>query len=92
MIKFFLTVLVASALGVVSLEAKTLQVPSEDSPIASIEIPDSWEPEEIADGVAGTSDDNAVYLAVVAVENEKGMNAEIEDTFEMLKEHNVGLP
>ncbi|MDQ6765986.1 MAG: hypothetical protein M3Z22_07805, partial [Verrucomicrobiota bacterium] len=42
-------------------------------------------------GVAAESEDEAVYLAVVAVAGEKGMAAEIEDTFTMLKEHNVEL-
>ncbi len=45
----------------------------------------------MTNGVAGTSDDGAVYLSVVAVGNEKGMNAEIDDTFAMLKEHKVEL-
>ena len=78
-------------LGTISAQAKTLKVPSDEFPVASVSIPDSWEPEEINNGVAGTSEDGAVYLAVVAVGNEKGMNAEIDDTFAMLKEHNVEL-
>lgn len=74
----------------VSADAKTMKVPTE-KPVATIEIPDSWKPEEIENGVAGLSSDSAVYLAAVAVDSEKGMNAEIEDTFSMLKEHNVVL-
>jgi len=91
MIKSLLVILLIAALGTISVQAKTLKVPSDEFPIASIDIPDSWDPEEITNGVAGTSDDGAVYLAVVAVGNEKGMNAEIDDTFAMLKEHNVEL-
>jgi hypothetical protein len=54
-------------------------------------MPDSWKPKEIDGGVAGQSADDAVYLSVVAVGSEKGMNAELDDTFEMLKSHNVEL-
>ncbi|MFL6583749.1 MAG: histidine kinase [Chthoniobacterales bacterium] len=79
------------ALGLTTAEAKTCKLPNDEFSIATINIPDSWEPEEINNGVAGTSADKAVYLAAVAVGNEKGMNAEIEDTFAMLKEHNVDL-
>lgn len=43
-------------------EAKTIKFPSE-KPIASITIPDSWEPEETESGVQGTSPDSAVYLS-----------------------------
>jgi hypothetical protein len=69
--------------------AKTLKLPSDEFAVASIDFPSSWEPEEINNGVAGESPDKAVYLAAVAVGNEKGMNAELEDTFDFLKEHNV---
>ncbi len=89
--KYLLTLLALAALGTVSVQAKSLKVPSDEFAIASIDIPDDWEPDEISNGVAGTSDDGAVYLAVVAVGSEKGMSAEIDDTFAMLKEHNVEL-
>ena len=91
MIKPILTLLLAASLGVISAHAKTMKLPNDDFAIASINIPDSWEPEEVTNGVAGNSPDKAVYLSVVAVGSEKGMKAEIDDTFEMLKEHNVEL-
>ena len=84
-------------LGAISLAAattsfsETLKLPNEDFAVASIDFPGNWEPEEINNGVAAESPDKAVYLAAVAVGSEKGMNAEIEDTFEFLKEHNVEL-
>ena len=90
MIKPFFAFLLAATLFTVSAQAKTMKVPSENS-VASITFPDSWDPEEIDNGVAGQSADEAVYMAVVAVASEKGMNAEIDDTFAMLKEHNVEL-
>src|ERR1043166_2245989 len=71
--------------------AKTMKLPNDEFPIASIDFPSNWEPEEINNGVAGESPDKAVFLAAVAVGNDKGMDAELEDTFEFLKEHNVEL-
>ncbi len=91
MIKPLLAFLTIASLGIFSADAKTMKVPSDEFPVASITFPDNWEPEEINNGVAGTSEDEAVYLAVVAVGNDKGMDAEIEDTFAFLKEHNVTL-
>ena len=80
-----------SLLATASAVAKTLKLPSDESPIASITFPNDWEPEEVTNGVAGQSPDTAVYLAAVAVDSEKGMNAELEDTFAMLQEHKVDL-
>jgi hypothetical protein len=71
--------------------AKTFKLPNDEFAVASIEFPKDWEPEEIDNGAAGQSPDSAVYLAAVAVGSEKGMNAELEDTFGMLKEHKVKL-
>lgn len=71
--------------------AKDLKVPNEDFAVASLNIPNNWKPEAIDKGYEAQSPDNAVYLAVVAVGSEKGMNAEIEDTFRFLKEHKVKL-
>jgi len=91
MIKYILALLLLVTLSPISAHAKTVSVPDGESPIASITFPDSWEPEEIESGVAGESPDSAVYMAVVAVANAEGMDAEIEDTFAMLKEHKVEL-
>ena len=91
MIKSLFAVIAIASLSLASAHAKTVQVPNEDFAIASVTIPDSWEPEEINNGVAGTSPDKAVYLAIVGVGSDKGVNAEIDDTFAMLKEHNVEL-
>ena len=91
MIKHLITLTLIATLSTVSAHAKTMKVPSEDAAVASIAFPDSWEPEEIESGVAAQSSDEAVYMAIVAVASEKGMDKEIEDTFAMLKEHNVEL-
>jgi hypothetical protein len=85
----FLTVL---SLALVSPTfAKTMKLPNDEFAIASVTFPDDWEPEEVTNGVAGQSPDSAVYLAAVAVGSEKGMDAELEDTFAFLKEHKVEL-
>ena len=89
--KLLLTLLTLATLGTISADAKTFKLPDDDFAVASIDMPDSWKPKEIDGGVAGQSPDDAVYLSVVAVGSEKGMNAEIDDTFEMLKSHNVTL-
>ena len=91
MIKSILTLAAVLTLVATPAFAKTLKVPSDEFPIASISIPSDWEPEEINNGVAAQSPDTAVFLAVVAVGSEKGMKAELDDTFEFLKEHKVEL-
>ena len=89
--KTLLTLLALAFLATIPVDAKTFKLPNEDFTIASIDIPDSWKPKEFDNGVAGQSADDAVYISVAAVGSEKGMNAEIEDTFEMLKKQNVTL-
>ena len=89
--KSLLTILIIATLGTISSHAKTFKLPNEDFAIASIVMPDSWNPKEADNGCFGESSDGAVYLSVVAVGSEKGMDAEIDDTFEMLKKHNVTL-
>ncbi len=71
--------------------AGTVKVPKEES-AATINIPDSWEPEEDGDGVLAESPDNVstIYLEVVATEKE--MDAAIDSSLEWLtKEHEVNV-
>lgn len=91
MIKHLLSFLLIATLSTVSASAKTMKVPDEDAAIASITFPESWQTDEIENGVSGSSSDGAIFMAVVAVASEKGMEAEIEGTFAMLKEHKVEL-
>src|SRR5436305_11042815 len=70
---------------------KSFKLPNDEFAIASIDFPKDWSPEEINNGAAGQSSDDAVYLAAVAVGSDKGMDAELEDTFAVLKEHKVKL-
>ena len=46
--------------------SKTFAIPSEN-PIATVNIPNSWEPNEYDDGVEGTSKDGDFYFAFEAV-------------------------
>jgi PsbP-like protein len=89
--KTLLTLIAIAFVGVVAVDAKTYKLPNDDFAIASIDMPDSWKPNVVENGIYGQSADDAVYISVVAVGSEKGMQGEIEDTFEMLKSHNVTL-
>ena len=89
--KTLLTILAIAFLGTLPLDAKTFKLPNDDFTIASIDMPDSWSPKEVENGVEGQSGDDAVYMSVVAVGSEKGMNAEIDEIFEMIKSHKVVL-
>lgn len=88
MIRSFLTLLIVASLGVVAAHAKTVKVPSDESPLASIDIPDEWHPEEIADGVSGSSDASDIVV-VTAADKKKETDADLADSFTMLKEHSV---
>jgi len=89
--KTLLTLIAVALLATISADAKTFKLPNEDFAIASIDLPDSWNPKTVDNGLWVQSSDDAVYISVVAVGTEKGMQGEIEDTFEMLKGHNVTL-
>jgi hypothetical protein len=89
--KTLFTLVAVAFVGVIAVDAKTYKLPNDDFAIASIDMPDSWNPKVVDNGIWGQSSDDAVYISVVAVGSDKGVNAEIEDTFEMLKGHNVTL-
>jgi len=89
--KFILTTAVFGLVAATPAFAKTMKLPNDEFAVASINFPSDWEPEEIDNGVAAESPDKAVFLSAVAVGSEKGMDAELNDTFEFLKEHNVEL-
>ena len=89
--KTLLTLITLAFVGVIVADAKTFKLPNDDFAIASIDMPDSWKPKEVENGIEGQSADDAVYISVVAVGSEKGMNGEIDDTFAMLKKNNVTL-
>src|ERR1051325_7618737 len=89
--KTLLSLITLAFVGVLAADAKTYKLPNDDFAIASIDMPDSWKPTVVENGIWGQTEDTAVYMSVVAVGSEKGMNAEIEDTIEMLNKHKVTL-
>lgn len=89
--KTLLALITVAFLSTLSAHGKTFKLPNDDFAIASIDMPDSWKPKEVENGVEGQSPDDAVYMSIVAVGSEKGMNAEIDEIFEMIKSHNVEL-
>ena len=50
-------------------QAKVFKL-GDDGPVATIDIPDSWGPSEIADGVEATSPDKETYVAAEIVDGE----------------------
>jgi hypothetical protein len=91
MTKSIFTFIAISSLLVAPAFAKTMKLPNDEFAMASITFPNDWDPEEVNNGAAGESPDKAVYLSAVAVGSEKGMEAELDDTFEMLKSHDVEI-
>jgi len=89
--KTLLTLITLAFVGVIAVDAKTFKLPNEDFAIASIEMPDSWKPKAVDNGIWGQSSDDAVYISVVAVGTDKGVDAEIEDTIDMLTKNKVTL-
>jgi hypothetical protein len=57
--------------------AKTFPIPS-DNPIATISVPEAWEPEAYEGGVEATSPDGKVYIAVEEV-SAKDVGSAAED-------------
>ena len=68
--------------------AESFKMP-EKKPVISVTFPDSWKPEETDAGVQGQTED--VYLAVEATRSEKGINAIMDSTFDLFKEHKVDV-
>ena len=66
MTRSLLVALLAVALLPSLAAAKTFPVPADD-PIATVNIPDSWNPEPYEGGVEATSEDNKIYVAIEQV-------------------------
>ena len=79
--RLLLAVLLAAALVSPAL-GKTFTVPDE-TPIASITVPDSWKSKEIDKGIEAQSSDGEVYFAVEATDA-KGMDKTIAEAIEYL--------
>ena len=70
--------------------AKEYKLP-DARPVATVNVPDTWNPQPIEKGVQGQTADNSVYLSVETTADEKAMNEIIDDTIQVLKEHKVEL-
>ena len=66
---------------------KTFKV-GDETPIASITVPDSWKSKEIDKGIEAQSADGEVYFAVEATDA-KGLEKTIEEAVEYLKGQGV---
>ena len=62
----------------------------DDGPVASIDIPDSWGPSEIDDGVEATSPDKETYVAAEIVDGED-LDAAAEAEGKFFKKQKVAL-
>ncbi|MBV8472775.1 MAG: hypothetical protein JO107_08460 [Hyphomicrobiales bacterium] len=69
MLRSALLAALAIALGASAASAGTFPVPDEN-PIATVSIPDAWEPKAYDGGVEATSNDGAIYIAVEQVKAE----------------------
>src|SRR5579871_2062793 len=58
--------------------AKEFKLPNDDFAIASIDIPKSWKPEAVDNGVEAQTEDGSFYMSIVAVGTEKGAAADID--------------
>jgi hypothetical protein len=68
-------------------QAAELNFPSDD-PVATITIPDSWNPKETETGIDATSDDNSIYLSI-DVADAKDTNAVLTDAVKYLADQGV---
>ncbi|MDB5523185.1 MAG: hypothetical protein JWM58_948 [Rhizobium sp.] len=80
--KNFVLATTAALLLATSAQAAEMNFPS-DAPVATITIPDSWNPKETETGIDATSDDNSIYLAV-DVADAKDTDAVVKDAVEYL--------
>lgn len=69
--------------------ARTLDLPS-GAPVATVTLPDGWNPEETSTGVQATSDDNGIYVAL-DVAKAAGIDAALTQTVDFLTKAGVTL-
>jgi hypothetical protein len=74
----------AAALALISApaDAKVFAIPADD-PIATVNIPDSWEPESFEEGVEMNSPDRGIYIAAEEVKADNVKDA-VEETVKTL--------
>lgn len=72
-----------------TLSAKTVKIPA-DEPSVSIDVPDSWKPEETEHGTATESADGEATV-FFEVTDAKGMDSLLDENIEWLKEQKVTI-
>lgn len=70
-------------------QAATLEFPS-DAPIASVTIPDGWDPKETISGIEATSPDAAIYFSI-DVASDETMDKVIDDAIKFLTDNGVTI-
>ena len=83
-LKSLLTILTVSALAPVTGEAKTMKIPDTSPTVATVEIPDNWNPEVIDGGVKSEDDESVGTLTVLAADKKKDAEADLADTYTSL--------
>lgn len=71
--------------------AKAFKLPNDDFAIATIDIPASWKPEAVDNGVEAQTEDTSFYISIVAAGTDKGVEEDVKATKDMLKEHKVKI-
>ncbi len=68
---------------------ETIKLP-DDSPYASITIPESWTPEKYDDGVECISPDKGVYIAVEGIDGDN-VKSSVDEAIKYLKKKGVSI-
>lgn len=90
LMKTLVCLVFAFAAAISAGSAKEFKLPA-DKPVASIDIPDAWNPTAIQRGYQTQTADQEVYLSIETTSDEKEMSAIIDETDAMLKSHKVVL-
>ncbi len=90
--KFFAATIIVAIMATTATSGvgATFKLP-EDRPAVSLALPDAWQPELIDKGVQGQTPDGDVYFSAEITKTVSDMNAIMDGTDAMLKEHKVKL-
>lgn len=79
----------AFAMAPIFAQAATLVFPS-DAPVASVTIPDAWDPKETISGIEAKSPDSAIYFSI-DVATDKDMDKVIDEAVKFLTDNGVTI-
>lgn len=82
-----LSLCLAFSLFAASAFAKTIKLP-EDSPVVSVNVPDSWKPEDTEQGITSESPDGEATV-MFEIADAKSMDALIDENTNWFKEQKV---